>query len=188
MNKEDLLTLGLTDEQAEKVLAEMAGLRKQLKERDKQLADLQKAAGDNAELQKQIADLQKQNAEQQKTHEAELAQLKLDSAVEAALAGAKARNGKAVKAMLDMSKVKLGEDGKLAGLDEQIEALKKSDGYMFAEAGPVFRGFQPGSSSGVPDAAASGFESRLADARKNNNTLEVIKIKQEAAAAGVVLM
>ncbi|MCM1136764.1 MAG: phage scaffolding protein, partial [Clostridium sp.] len=82
-----------------------------------------------------------------------------------------------------------GEDGKLAGLAEQLEALKKSDGYLFeAEPGQQFAGFQPGASAGVPDAAAAGYESRLADARKNNNQLEVIKVKQEAAAAGVVLM
>ena len=93
--------------------------------------------------------------------------------------------------MLDMSKVKLGEDGKLSGFDEQIEALKKSDAYMFdvqQQTQQQFTGFQPGASSTVPNSTAAGYEARLADARKNNNQLEVIKIKQEAAADGVVLM
>ena len=120
-----------------------------------------------------------------------MAKLKLDNAVEIALSGAKAKNGKAVKAMLDMSKVKMGEDGKLSGFDEQIEALKKSDGYMFdvqEQAQQQFTGFQPGASSTVPNSTTAGYEARLADARKNNNQLEVIKIKQEAAAEGVVLM
>lgn len=150
MNKEDLLTLGLTDEQAEKVLAEMAGLLKQLKDRDKQLADLQKAAGDNEGLQKQIKALQQQNAEQQKAHAAELAQLKLDNAIDNALSSAGARNNKAVKALMDLSSVKLGEDGKLQGWQEQLEALQKSDGYLFeAKAGTQFRGFQPEAGAGV---------------------------------------
>lgn len=208
MKKEDLIAMGLTDEQATKVLASLDGnyvpktrfnevneenktLKKSVSDRDKQLEDLKKSSGDNAELQKQIADLQKVNADQQKAHDEELAKLKVDNAVEIALSGAKAKNGKAVKAMLDMSKVKLGEDGKLSGLDEQLEALKKSDGYMFdvqEQTQQQFTGFQPGASSTVPNSTAAGFETRLADARKNNNTLEVIKIKQEAAAEGVVLM
>ena len=167
-------------------------MKKSVSDRDKQLEDLKKSSGDNAALQQQISDLQKQNADQQKAHDEELAKLKLDNAVEIALSGAKARNGKAVKAMLDMSKVKLGEDGKLSGFDEQIEALKKSDAYMFdvqqQQTQQQFTGFQPGASSTVPNSTAAGYEARLADARKNNNQLEVIKIKQEAAADGVVLM
>lgn len=93
--------------------------------------------------------------------------------------------------MLDMAKVKIGEDGKLSGFDEQIEALKKSDGWMFdadQQTQQQFTGFQPGASSTVPNSTAAGYEARLADARKNNNQLEVIKIKQEAAADGVILM
>ncbi len=148
MNKEGLLSLGLTEEQAEKVLAEMGSLQKSLKERDKQFSELQKAAEGNEELQKQIADLQKQNAEQEKAHQAELAQVKLNNAIDNALAAAGAKNNKAVRALLDLSGVKLEEDGKLAGFAEQLEALQKSDGYLFAETQqPTFRGFQPGAAS-----------------------------------------
>lgn len=151
MNKEELLALGLTEEQAEKVLAEIAELQKTVKERDKQLADLQKAAKGNDELQKQIADLQKQNAEQEKAHQAELSQVKLNNAIDNALAAAGAKNNKAVRALLDLSGVKLEEDGKLAGFAEQLEALQKSDAYLFAETQqPTFRGFQPGAGSGAP--------------------------------------
>ena len=207
MNKEDLIAMGLTEEQAKKVMDSLDGnfvtkarfneineenktLKKSVSNRDKQLEDLKKSSGDNAALQQQISDLQKQNSDQQKAHDEELAKLKLDNAVEIALSGAKAKNGKAVKAMLDMSKVKMGEDGKLSGFDEQIEALKKSDSYMFdvEQQTQQFTGFQPGASSTVPNSTAAGYEARLADARKNNNQLEVIKIKQEAAADGVVLI
>lgn len=151
MNKEELLSLGLTEEQVEKVLLEMSGLQKTLKERDSlrsQLEELKKASGDNAELQKQITALQQQNAEQQKAHKAELAQLRLDNAIDNALTAAGAKNLKAVRALLDMEKLQLGEDGKLQGWSEQLEALQKSDGYLFAETQqPTFRGFQPGAAS-----------------------------------------
>ena len=208
MKKEDLIAMGLTEEQAKKVMDSIDGnfvtkarfnevnqenktMKKSVSDRDKQLEDLKKSSGDNAALQQQISDLQKANADQQKAHETELNQLKLDNAVEVALSGAKAKSSKAVKAMLDMAKVKLGEDGKLSGFDEQIEALKKSDGWMFdadQQTQQQFTGFQPGASSTVPNSTAAGYEARLADARKNNNQLEVIKIKQEAAADGVILM
>ena len=208
MKKEDLIAMDLTEEQAKKVMDSIDGnfvtkarfnevneenktLKKSVSDRDKQLEDLKKSSGDNAALQQQISDLQKANADQQKAHETELNQLKLDNAVEVALSSAKAKSSKAVKAMLDMAKVKLGEDGKLSGFDEQIEALKKSDGWMFdadQQTQQQFTGFQPGASSTVPNSTAAGYEARLADARKNNNQLEVIKIKQEAAADGVILM
>lgn len=148
MNKEELRSLGLTEEQSDKVLAEMAGLQKSLKERDKQLADLQKAAEGNEELQNQIKALQQQNSEQQKAHKVEMAQLKLDNAIDNALTAAGAKNLKAVRALLDLDKLQLGEDGKLQGWLEQLEALQKSDGYLFAAAQqPTFRGFQPGAAS-----------------------------------------
>lgn len=152
MNKEELLALGLTEEQAEKVLAETERLQKTLKERDKQLEGLKKASGDNAELQSQIAALRQQNAEQQKAHKAELAQLKLDNAIDNALTAAGAKNLKAVRALLDMEKLQLGDDGKLTSWPEQLEALQKSDGYLFAaQQPPAFRGFQPAAGSdGVP--------------------------------------
>lgn len=208
MKKEDLIAMGLTEEQAKKVMDSIDGnfvtkarfnevneenktLKKSVSDRDKQLEDLKKSSGDNAALQQQISDLQKANADQQKAHEAELTQLKIDNAVDIALSDAKAKNVKAVRGLIDMSVIKVGEDGKVTGHVEQIEALKKSDGWMFdadQQTQQQFTGFQPGASSTVPNSTAAGYEARLADARKNNNQLEVIKIKQEAAADGVILM
>lgn len=208
MTKESLLAMGLSEEQAKKVLETLDGeyvpkskfqevseenktLKKSVGDRDKQLEDLKKSSGDNAALQQQISDLQKANADQQKAHEAELSQLKLDNAIDLALSGAKAKNSKAVKAIMDLSKVKIGEDGKLSGFSEQLEALQKSDAYLFDDAKPAkpqFVGFQPGVATARPDAASAGYEARIAEARKNNNQLEVIQIKQEAAADGIILM
>lgn len=167
MNKEDLIAMGLTEEQAKKVMDSLDGnfvtktrfnevneenktLKKSVADRDKQLEDLKKSSGDNAELKKQIETLQQQNADQKKAHDAEMAQLKLDNAVDAALTAAGAKNPKAVKACIDMTKVKLGEDGKLTGWDEQLTAVQKSDSYLFAEKQQQnFKGFQPGASGKV---------------------------------------
>ena len=165
MTKEDLIAMGLTEEQAKKVMDSLDGnfvtktrfnevneenktLKQSVADRDKQLEDLKKSSGDNAELKKQIETLQQQNADQKKTHDAEMAQLKLDNAVDAALTAAGAKNAKAVKALLDISKVKLGEDGKLSGWEEQLSSVQKSDSYLFEakQNQPVFRGYQPGQS------------------------------------------
>ena len=169
MKKEDLIALGLTEEQAKKVLdavkdyvpktqlaeveRERDGLKTTVAERDTQLETLKKSSGDNEALQKQIADLQKANEDQQKAHDAEIAQLRLDNAVEAAILAAGAKNVKAVRALLDAEKLRLEKDGTVTGLSDQIKAIQKSDAYMFAEKQQQqFKGFQPGASGDVkPD-------------------------------------
>lgn len=66
----------------------------------------------------------------QKKYDADTAQMKLDKALEIALLASKARDVKAVRALLDSEKIKLDGD-KLTGLEDQLEALKKSHDYMF---------------------------------------------------------
>lgn len=76
----------------------------------------------------------------------------MDNAVNTALAAVGAKNTKAVKALLDMTKVKLGEDGELNGLDEQLELVQKTDSYLFGEKQQNklnIKGFQPGISADV---------------------------------------
>ena len=38
--------------------------------------------------------------------------------------------------LLDKDKIKFDKDGKLTGLDEQIEAIKKEDSFLFKAAEP----------------------------------------------------
>lgn len=168
MKKVEFIALGITEELAAKAekasLEELKGyvekskhdevveenktLKTSVSDRDKQLETLKASAGDNEELKKQIETMKQQNEEQEKAHKAELAQLRLDNAIENALTAAGAKNSKAVKALLDVSKVKLGEDGKLTGWDDQIKAIQKSDAYLFnMQQKNTFKGFQPGASS-----------------------------------------
>lgn len=108
-----------------------------LKDRDKQLEDLKKV--DPAELQKQIETLQEANKTAKAQHEAELKQIKLDSLLEGRLTQEHVVNSKAVRALLDMTKVSLDGEN-LVGLDEQLKALKESDKWAFAPAGPAGKG------------------------------------------------
>lgn len=109
-------------------------LRDQLKERDEQLEELGKKAKGHNELQQQILELQEKHKKQAEEYQRKLDQQQFDFALEKALSSAKARNPKAVKALLDLETVKLDEDGTLKGLEDQIKKLRESDGYLFEEA------------------------------------------------------
>ena len=66
----------------------------------------------------------------------QIGKAKLDGALEAALAGSRARSTKAVRALLDMERVKRDGDT-LIGLEDQLKALKASDPYLFESTVPV---------------------------------------------------
>ena len=73
--------------------------------------------------------------------------MKIDTAIDTALSGAKAKNATAVKALLkDLDKAELAEDGTVKGLAEQIAALQKSDEYLFEakETKNRMKGVTPG--------------------------------------------
>jgi hypothetical protein len=117
-------------------------LEADIQDRDKQLDDLKKAAGSNEGLKQQIEKLQAENKKADEAWQTKLAQMQLDFALERALAAAKAKNSKAVKALLDLEQVKL--DGEqLLGLDDQLKAIKESDPYLFGESGKVGGGTNP---------------------------------------------
>lgn len=151
MKKEDFIKLGFSEEDAKKaadasaeelksyipkasfdeVNTEKKKLETTVAERDTQLETLKNSTGDVEAMKKQITDLQADNKTKDETHAAEIKQLKIDAAVSAALTGAKAKNEKAVKALLELEKVELNEDGSIKGLDDQIKKLTESDDTKF---------------------------------------------------------
>lgn len=132
-----------------------------IKERDTQLESLKAASGNAEELKRQITTLQTQNAEAKKTYEAELARVRLDSAVEAALTAAGAKNNTAVKALLAdfLKDAKLDDSGAVKGLAAEIDTLAKADAtaFLFNTAdgnAQQFKGMQPGTAGGKTPPAA----------------------------------
>lgn len=120
-------------------------LKSQLDERDQQLTALQKQAKGNEELQNAIEQLQEENKKVSEEYQQKLDKQAFDFALESALRDAKARNIKSVKANLNVEDLKLAGD-KVIGLDEQLAALKESDGYLFEtenESPPGLAGRQP---------------------------------------------
>lgn len=190
MTKEILVKMGLTEEQATKVLeahgiaingkyipkerfdevnTKVKQLETSVSERDKQLDDLKKSTGDVEALKNQIQTLQNDNKTKEEAYKVELSNLKKNNALELALTGAKVKNSKAIKALLDDGKIKLKDDGTLEGLSEQLEAIKKSDAYLFEETQtktPIPKGYVPGvtppgetvtSPASLGDAVAAAF-------------------------------
>ncbi len=76
-------------------------------------------------LNRQLADLQAK-------YDNDTAALRLENALDAAVSGAKAKNPKLLKLAIDRSKLKLDGDT-LSGLEEQVDALRKSDPYLFEQ-------------------------------------------------------
>lgn len=70
-----------------------------------------------------------------KKYDDDVAALKLNSALDLALVGAGALDVRAVKPFLSMDGIKL-EGDKLAGLEAQLEGLKKDKAFLFAEGDP----------------------------------------------------
>lgn len=124
-------------------------LEDDLKTRDTQLEELKKATGTAEELAAQIAALQEQNRKDKQAHEAEVARIRLDAAVDKALTESGARNNIAVKALLAafLKDAKVGEDGSVKGLAAEIETLAKGESTSFLfdnTKGAVIKGMKPG--------------------------------------------
>ncbi|HHQ0032483.1 TPA: phage scaffolding protein [Listeria monocytogenes] len=144
--------------------AERDGLKSQLAQRDDDIEALKTDSGTSKSLKAQLETLQDNYETLKKDSEAKLVETRKGAAVDLALANAKARNPKAVKALLDNDKLELTDEG-LKGLDEQLGALQESDAYLFAqesEAVPKF-GF-----SGNPTAPA-GFSGSLKENLKSDS-------------------
>jgi DNA repair exonuclease SbcCD ATPase subunit len=152
---------------------EIKDLKQQLDDRDTQLKDLSAKATGNEELQKQIQDLQAANDQAKQEYEAKLSQQTYEFALDRALMGAKARNPKAVKALLDMESIKLDGEA-LLGLNEQLEVLKESDSYLFASEEQQQQGgsggYNPGSSQKTNPPPGNG-EKGYNDAREQVRAL-----------------
>ena len=146
MKREFLQELGLDKDVIDKIMAENGNdvntakadaakkedeiqtLRTQLEGANKQIESFK--GMDVAAIQK-AADEYKAKFEQAEKEAADkIAKLEFSHALEGALSGAKARNAKAVRALLDESKLSY-KDGALEGLEEQLKGVREQNPYLF---------------------------------------------------------
>src|SRR5690625_3046926 len=184
MNREELKSLGLTDDQIEGVMAshgktvnsikekadkadslqsQIDDYKQQIKDRDNQLADLGKKVKDNEELTAEIERLKDENKTATEELQEKLEKQAFEFALEKELNKAGAKNPKAVKALLDTESIKV--DGEtLLGLDDQLKALKESDEYLFEseEKASTPQIVTPGNPNGGNNQDGDPFAAKLA--------------------------
>ncbi|VDG26353.1 phage scaffolding protein [Lactiplantibacillus mudanjiangensis] len=152
MERKDLEALGLDDKAQTEVMklynaglepvkqeltstkSELETTKEQVTSRDEQIKTLGAQAGNSEKLNKQISALQQTIKDKDTESAAKLTQLQTDNAVQLALRDAGVRDAKAVLPFIDMDTVKLGDDGSLTGIKEQVEGLQKSHDYLFTKA------------------------------------------------------
>ena len=212
MKKDVITALGVTDEIAEKIVNLVNGelndhvpksrletvekQRNQYKtDYENSVAEMKKLAESTKDLEglkSELANLQETNKKLISDHETKISQMALDNAVELALTKEGAKNTKAVKALMSdfLADAKL-EGESIKGFTEAITKLKETDGYLFNDSSDKgFKGSTPKGGSGADPQKTprSVFEAQLAEARKNGNNVEAIKIKQQASEQGISLL
>lgn len=164
MTREELKALGLSDEQIEKIVddygknyvsksqfnqknEESKTLKGEIDNYKNEIDKLKKDNKDNEDLVEQIDALKNQAAEREKNYKEQAKQMQVNNLVDLALIKNKAKNVTAAKALLkNLDKAEI-VDGNVKGLSEQIEALKKSDAYLFYA---IKTGHAPGEGDGNP--------------------------------------
>lgn len=152
MKKEDFIKLGFSEEDAKKaadasaeelksyipkvrfdeVNTEKKNLETTKTTLEGQLETLKNSTGDVETMKNTIETLQTDNKAKDEAHAAEIKQLKVDAAVSAAITASKGKNATAIKALLkDLDKAEFTDDGSIKGLDDQLQAIIKSDSYLF---------------------------------------------------------
>ncbi len=117
--------------------------------------------------------------------------LKRESIDTQLLTEAGAKSIKAVIALMGDVDEKMDETAYKNERMKQLETVKKENDYLFTagQNNVTVKGAKPmeGSDS-LPDAQRSGYEARYEAAKKSNNLIEQIKIKEEAAGEGIILI
>jgi hypothetical protein len=152
MTKQEFIALGLTEEQATKaaeasavelktyipkhrfdeVSEENKTLKGTVKDNEIALETLKKSSGDAEALMKQIDTLQGENKTKEDKYQADLKELKLTNAIKLAIAG-KVHDEDMAAGLFDKTKLILGDDGKVTGLDDQLKTLQESKKFLFKD-------------------------------------------------------
>ena len=133
------------------------------------IATLEKKVGDVDALNQKISQLETDKTNLTNELNTKVSALQKDYAIEGAIRNAKGKNVKAIKALLDDSKITY-EDGTLGGITEQLEALASAEdsSMLFGEtknpppAGTHFNNPPAGGNGGNPPTAKT-----FTDAIKN---------------------
>lgn len=159
MTKEQLRALNLTEEQINAIIEdygknyvskaqfnEKNDAYKQAKLEIENLTtdinNLSEANKANEALQSQIKELQDAATKREADYNENIKNMKIDTAITKALSKSGAMNETILTGLLDRTKIAIGEDNTITGIQEQITALKESDPYLFKQ--DSIKGVVPG--------------------------------------------
>ena len=184
MKTEDLKAQGLTDEQISFVMGENGKdlkalqeenatlkteksqlendkkvITKEKEDKEKAYSELQKNTISKDDYDKKIKEIE---AESKKAHEDYVLDQLIEQAFEDAKVLKNENSRKSVKGLLEMDKISMAKDQKsLIGIKEQLDALKKTDGYFFEK---TVKGHSPAGGTGGEDADGEEDSNGLASA------------------------
>lgn len=159
MTKEQLQAINLTEEQINAIIEdygknyvskaqfnEKNDAYKQAKQEIENLTNdistLSEANKANEALQSQIKELQDAATQREADYNENIKNMKIDTAITKALSKSGAMNETILTGLLDRTKIAIGEDNTITGIQEQIVALKESDPYLFKQ--DSIKGVVPG--------------------------------------------
>lgn len=158
-------------------IEEIKQQKEMLDDYKKQLKDLEKKAKGNEEFEKTIKDLRADNEKKDVDYQTTIASQKKDFAIQSAIKEAQGKNVKAIKALLDIDKITVDDNG-ITGLSDQLKTIKESDAYLFGEEKIVGPG---GHEDGDPNKnpKPKELEAQLKEAQKKGNVLAAIALKRQ---------
>nr|DAK42243.1 MAG TPA: minor structural protein [Caudoviricetes sp.] len=147
MTKSELLELGITEEQADKIVEdygknyvsksqfnakndELKNRKDEVKTLTDEIENLKQSHADNQQLIKQIDDLKAAATTRENEYAAKLKAMEVDSIVDKSIMSLNGKNTKAIRALLDLNEAKV-ENGEVVGLKEQLESVQKDNPYLF---------------------------------------------------------
>ena len=143
------------DERYQKAKSKAKQLEEDLKNANTLIEDLKTKSNTADDIQNKLTEYEKTIQELTTQREKDA----LNSFVDLNLTQSQAKNLKAVKALLDFETIKKNDKGEFEGLNEQIEALKESAGYLFngtepeQPETPKFAGGNPNNEPSSDDSA-----------------------------------
>ena len=150
MTKEELLALNLTEEQATAIIEDYGKnyvSKSQFNEKNEKYKQAkQELETTRSEINKltesESANETLKAAERDSQYAKQIRDMQVDNGINSAILQCGVKNPKILTSLLNKEAITLNEDGSISGLQEQIEALKQSDSYLFTSDTP--KGVVPG--------------------------------------------
>lgn len=163
---------------------ELKATTDKMNELQTQVEKLSNAEGEQEKLKEQLEAINNEFETFKGESESRLANVKKTQAIERGLRDAQA-NPETVDLLIgkfDLEQIELADDGNIKDWDKHLEPLKESRKSLFAESS--VSGTKPPDGTNTEP---SGYKAKYEDALKTGNSLEAIKIKQEAFKEGEIL-